>query len=147
MSDGKITGKFPVDLRSFALPLHFYSPRAYCYIRSLFQKNLPPPSTLRSWYSQTDVTAGFTQKSLDVLTLKSMALERTNRKLVACLMMDEMAIKWKLNSHVLECDIPENHRYFLIRTVIEHCATYGAIKCIYYYFLFKFCWFHLLLII
>ena len=90
----KIKGQYPADLRTFALTLHFYSPRAYQYVRSLYQTNLPAPSTIRSWYSHTDVSPGFTQDAVQTLKLKQAILEKEKgKKLIACLMMDEMSIR------------------------------------------------------
>ncbi|KAL3198327.1 hypothetical protein MRX96_014445 [Rhipicephalus microplus] len=40
-------GKYPPELRAFALTLHFYSPAAYEYVRSKFNEALPSQRTLR----------------------------------------------------------------------------------------------------
>jgi hypothetical protein len=54
------------DLRSFALTLHFYSPKAYEYVRSSFAMALPNPSTLRLWCSAVNGKPGFTIESFEV---------------------------------------------------------------------------------
>ncbi|KAL4126994.1 hypothetical protein QTP88_011192 [Uroleucon formosanum] len=41
-------------LRKFAMTLHFYSPSAYSYVRTIFSKALPDVSTIRKWYSKLD---------------------------------------------------------------------------------------------
>ncbi|GLV43403.1 hypothetical protein CBL_21275, partial [Carabus blaptoides fortunei] len=52
--------KFPAELRTFALTLHFYSSSAYDYVRTTFGKCLPHPTTLRKWYSAVDGSPGYT---------------------------------------------------------------------------------------
>lgn len=44
--------KCPPELQSFAASLHFYSPKAYEYVRKTFMKILPHQSTIRSWYTK-----------------------------------------------------------------------------------------------
>jgi len=53
-------------LRSFAMTLHFYSAKAYNFVRSSFRCALPHPSTLRSWYSAVDGKSGFTTEAFEV---------------------------------------------------------------------------------
>ncbi|XP_065672043.1 uncharacterized protein LOC136089878 [Hydra vulgaris] len=43
--------KYSPSLRTFALTLHFYSAKAYDYVRPSFNNCLPHPDTLRKWYS------------------------------------------------------------------------------------------------
>lgn len=93
LTRGKIKGQYPTDLRIFALTLHFYSPRAYQYVRSLYKTNLPAPSTLRSWYSHTEAPPGFTQHALHTLKLKKNLVATKGKELVACLMVDEISIR------------------------------------------------------
>ncbi|EFN76533.1 THAP domain-containing protein 9, partial [Harpegnathos saltator] len=90
---GKVKGKYPPQLRAFALTLHFYSPKAYCYVRQTFMNKLPASSTIRSWYSSTDGSPGFSTESLQILKIKSQAAENEGKQLYGCLMMDEMAIR------------------------------------------------------
>lgn len=54
------------DLRSFALTLHFYSPKAYDFVRSSFSQSLPHPSTLRQWCSAVEGKPGFTSEAFEV---------------------------------------------------------------------------------
>lgn len=54
------------DLRSFALTLHFYSPKAYDFVRKSFALTLPHPSTLRLWCSTVNGRPGFTSESFEV---------------------------------------------------------------------------------
>ena len=63
---------FPPQLRTFALTLHFYSPRAYTYVRETFALALPHSKTLKEWYSSLDGEPGFTQEVLNTLKAKVM---------------------------------------------------------------------------
>lgn len=57
-------------IRSFAMTLHFYSPKAYSFVRSSFRSALPYPSTLRKWSTSVDGRPGFTAEAFEVsLTL------------------------------------------------------------------------------
>lgn len=57
---GKTTKKYSEAVRVFCLTVHFYSPKAYEYIRSIFKKNLSSTRTIRMWYSSIDGSPGFT---------------------------------------------------------------------------------------
>lgn len=48
---GKKTKQYPEVIRSFAFSLHYYSPRAYNFVRDKFTRNLPDPSCIRGWVS------------------------------------------------------------------------------------------------
>lgn len=91
-------------LRTFALTLHYYSPKAYNYVRDTFNTCLPHVRTLRKWYSSVDGEPGFTSESFAALKVKS---KTKKYPILAGLMIDEMAIRrrieWdgmKLNGHV-----------------------------------------------
>lgn len=59
-------------LRSFAMTLHFYSAKAYEFVRRSFCKCLPHPSTIRTWHTSVDGRPGFTAEAFEVccFTLK-----------------------------------------------------------------------------
>lgn len=80
-------------LRTFALTLNFYSPSAYNYVRSSFNKVLPHPSTLRKWYSTIDGSPGFTSEALNAIKIKSEEMLAKGKQLICGLIMDEMYIK------------------------------------------------------
>lgn len=42
--------QYSPELRGFALTMHFYSPRAYTYVRQVFHMCLTHPRTLGKWY-------------------------------------------------------------------------------------------------
>jgi hypothetical protein len=50
----KSRNKYPAELRSFAMTLQFYSPKAYEYVRKTFKFNhaLPNQYVIRSWLSK-----------------------------------------------------------------------------------------------
>jgi hypothetical protein len=81
------------SIRSFALTLNFYSPMADKYVREVFNKSLPHPSTLRKWYATVDGAPGFTAETLNAVKMKVNELNVKGKKLVCGLIMDEMYIK------------------------------------------------------
>ncbi|CAF4948060.1 unnamed protein product [Pieris macdunnoughi] len=81
--------KYSEELRKFAITIHFYSPRAYYYLREKFDLCLPHVNTLRTWYARLDCEPGFTQESL--ITIKNMKERKPDLKL--CLTFDEMSIR------------------------------------------------------
>lgn len=70
------------------MTVHFYSPRAYRYIREQFRNLVPHPSTLRTWYKVVDGSPGFTKQAFDAIKLKC-----CSKKIVCNLVIDEMSIK------------------------------------------------------
>lgn len=82
-------GKYSEEVRSFALTLHFYSPKAYNYVRNTWGKRiLPHPSTIRGWYQVVNGSPGLTKESLETIAARS-----SKKKVVVNLVIDEMAIK------------------------------------------------------
>jgi hypothetical protein len=90
MSSGK---SICPNLRKFAMTLHFYSPSAYAYVRTVFNKALPDVSTIRKWYSKVDGLPGMTKESFQAISLKVKELRENGKQLYGCLIMDEMSIK------------------------------------------------------
>lgn len=95
----KGTRKYCPKIRSFALTLHFYSPRAYSYVRSVWKKLLPHPSTIRQWYKVIDGAPGFTDESLNAIKLKVEEMKKNNRNLFVNLVIDEMCLHEQLVYH------------------------------------------------
>lgn len=83
--------KFTQAVKKFALTLNYYSPSGYKYVRRQFQLCLPHPSTLSKWYQAIDANPGFTEEAFRALRSKFAQSE----KRLACLMVDEMAIRHK----------------------------------------------------
>lgn len=92
------------ELRTFGLTLHFYSPAAYSYVREIFNKTLPHPSTIRKWYSTIDGSPGFSVECLNAVKLKVEEMGEKNKKLFCGLIMDEMSIREDIhfNGHRLQ---------------------------------------------
>ncbi|KAM7294818.1 hypothetical protein ISCGN_024323 [Ixodes scapularis] len=90
------------DVRKFALTLHFYSAKAYSFLRK--HVKLPHPSTLRKWAAVVDARPGFTQQSFE-----KVAQEAQKGPLFVSLMVDEMGIKrqtdWDGKEVVGYCDL------------------------------------------
>lgn len=63
--------KYDAQIRAFALTLHFYSPKAYSYVRKTFNNLLPHLSTIQRWYSVLDGEPGFTQEAFHAIKNKT----------------------------------------------------------------------------
>ena len=85
--------KYHNEIRKFALTLHFYSPRAYKYVRSVLRFALPHPSVIRSWYHAIDGEPGFTKESFDILKLHVNSATQKGSHVICNLVMDEMSIR------------------------------------------------------
>lgn len=85
--------KYSPRLRAFALTLHFYSPRAYSYVRSVFQNHLPSPSTIRKWYTVIDGKPGLSQEAFTAMKMKANQANARGQEILGCLIFDEMAIR------------------------------------------------------
>lgn len=90
---GRQERTFNEEVRSFCLTLHFNSPRAYNYIRSKFDNNLPSISAIRNWYSSVNASPGFENDSFSVLAKKARAMKQNGEQLYVNLISDEMAIR------------------------------------------------------
>lgn len=77
------------------MSLHFYSPRAYRFIREKFNKNLPHEVTIRIWYrsSTIDSGPGIGSHALKILTDKAEDLRSKGKQLICALIFDEMAVR------------------------------------------------------
>lgn len=60
----------PPEVRTFALTLHFLSPRAYSMVRKEVYKGLTHPRTLARWYESVDCAPSFMVESLNALKVK-----------------------------------------------------------------------------
>lgn len=86
--------QYSVPIRKFALTMH-YSPRAFMYLREKFDSTLPHPTTLRKWYSQSDIKGepGILPEALKTLRSLSDDLNANNKRMLVSLAFDEMSIK------------------------------------------------------
>ena len=62
------------EIKEFALTLHFYSPRAYKFVRKAL--HLPHPATIRSWCVNINCEPGFLENLLLTLNRKSQKAKR-----------------------------------------------------------------------
>ncbi|KAG9275028.1 DNA transposase THAP9 [Astyanax mexicanus] len=88
-----MSGKISDDLRSYVMTLHFYSEKAYQFVRKSFNCVLPHPETIRSWYSNISAEPGFTQASFSALQSHVEDGQKQGKDTICALMLDEMAIR------------------------------------------------------
>lgn len=122
--------KFPPELQNFAVSLHFYSPKAYEYVRETFMKILPHSSTIRSWHTNVDGNPGLYKLALQFLK-ERVKIAREKHEIIMCsLIIDDMAIrkkvKWYKNEyvgyinfgkHMNDIDLPETSSVFVLMIV------------------------------
>lgn len=101
--------KYSAQLRAFALNLHFFSPRAYEYVREKFETCLPHINHFKM-VSKSRCFSRITAESLRALS----DITKCNNKLLFALMFDEMAIK----RHV-ELDGQKFHGYIDMGTELN----------------------------
>lgn len=112
--NGPVETQYGEDVRAFALTLHFYSPRAYNYVREKFDKHLPHAGTIRKWYSTAGTTSepGICRESL--CSLEKLAKEHSanGSQLICSLIFDEMSIRkhlqWSDSRHISYGFRPDN---------------------------------------
>lgn len=90
---GRHEKTFNEEVRSFCLTLHYYSPRAYNYLRSKFENNLPSISAIRNWYASVHASPGFENDSFGILAEKAKKMKEENKRLYGVLVIDGMAIR------------------------------------------------------
>lgn len=82
--------KYDANLRSFAVTLHFYSPRAYEYVRSKFNFCMPHVKTIAKWYSNIEGNPGISVEALNSIKQR---VNFTKYSLLGALIFDEIAIR------------------------------------------------------
>nr|XP_012234654.1 PREDICTED: uncharacterized protein LOC105679301 [Linepithema humile] len=85
-----ISKQYSPELRSFALTLHYYSPKAYNYVREKFECALPHPKTLYKWYTSVEGNPGFNTEALKSIEERCKAVDYP---LFGAVIFDEMDIK------------------------------------------------------
>lgn len=91
----KVPKKYTPEVRQFALSLHFFSAKAYDYVRKQFNTILPHSRTLGKWYSHVNAEPGFTDEALKTLKLK---VQNSSQPTYCSLTFDEMSIRQHLES-------------------------------------------------
>ncbi|EZA49484.1 THAP domain-containing protein [Ooceraea biroi] len=89
--------KFPESLKSFACTLHFHSPAAYMYVRKMFVKCLPHPTTLRTWMRTVHCNSDISDLALQNVVKKVKNAREKNKNLIFNITFDEMHIKKKVD--------------------------------------------------
>ena len=95
------------ELKKFASTVHFYSPRAYLYLRKILQ--LPHPSSIREWTSTINCEPGFFTEVFSVLQKK---VEIVKDYTDCCLMIDGMAIRKQMIYDKVNCKYAEFKHLF-----------------------------------
>ncbi|CAB4032804.1 THAP domain-containing 9, partial, partial [Paramuricea clavata] len=86
-NEGNSTGsRYSEQIKQFAISLHFYSAKAYKFVRKSL--HLPHPSTIRSWASSIECEPGFLSNVIEHL---QNTLEDDNKDCI--ILVDEMSIK------------------------------------------------------
>jgi len=81
---------YKASLRQFALSLHYYSPKAYHYVRHKFHNNLPHPKTISKWYRLFNGEPGINTEALEAIKQR---VRLTPYKLIGALIFDEMTVR------------------------------------------------------
>lgn len=97
---GKITGKYPENVKKFALNLSFYSKAAYNYVRNVLNIDMPSESTLKSWYKVVNGNPGITTESIETIKLKVKQSLEKGKALYFNLCLDEVYIRKRLEVDV-----------------------------------------------
>lgn len=95
MKFGKETKKYSDTVKTFAFTLHFYSPRAYTFLRSKFKNNLPDVSRIRNWVSKSteEGTHGISHAGLRQLKSIAENMKSNGKEILCSLAWDEMNIR------------------------------------------------------
>ncbi|CAI6375520.1 unnamed protein product [Macrosiphum euphorbiae] len=117
-----MTRKYSSDLRRFSISLHFFSPRAYSFIREQFNSVLPHPQTLSKWYASVNAKPGICKEALNRLKLKC---DNTANPVYCALIMDEVAIR----KHV-EWDGYKYHGYVDFGAQLNNESLEIATECL-----------------
>jgi len=88
----KLKKKYSQKLRRFVITLHFFSAKAYDFVRNEFSTIMPHPRRYR-WYAHTNANPGFTNETLKILNLKC---KNSDHPIVCGLIIDEMAIRHRV---------------------------------------------------
>lgn len=88
------TDFYPEDVRNFCIGLYNTSPASYRYMRNSFDKRIPSPNTIQSWYANSNINCqpGILSYSMTVLQRKAAEYAAKGQKFIGGLLFDEMAI-------------------------------------------------------
>lgn len=86
--------KFSPELRKFVITLNFFSPKAYDFVRNVFDTCLPHRRTIGKWLQTINAAPGFTSEAFE--TLRKHVIENQNKPIICALVIDEMSIRQQL---------------------------------------------------
>lgn len=89
----KISQKYTPELRRFAISLNFFSPKAYDYVRNVFDTCLPHSSTIGKWLQNINAAPGFTAEAFETLQKQ---VNYSQKPCICALIIDEMSIRQHL---------------------------------------------------
>ena len=92
-SANKKNTAYPLELRSFATTLQYYSANAYEHVCTSFNLTLPHHAQIRKWYSKIPAGQGFTQLAFDAFKAHAEKVKSENEQVLCALMLDEMEIR------------------------------------------------------
>lgn len=84
--------EYPPELRMFSITLHFYSPKAYNYVREVFKCALPHSKTIKNWYTSINGEPGFIREAFEALKAKAEIMKKSNQQCLMSLLADEICI-------------------------------------------------------
>lgn len=93
------TTKYSENVRDFFLTLHYYSPRAYRFVRRTFMNHLPHEKTMQRWMANSDVNgeAGIQQNHIEKLKRIATDFESLNgTKMICSLVFDEISLRQQI---------------------------------------------------
>lgn len=86
----KVLKEYSPELRKFALTLHYYSPKAYTYVRNHFNLCLPHPKSISKWFKSINGNPGFMEEGLRSISERVKVIDYP---LVGTLIFYEMSIR------------------------------------------------------
>lgn len=87
--------QYPERVRKFCLALHYYSPRAYEFVRQTLNFRLPHTKTIQCWYAASDLRGdpGIQEETIARLKKCCNYYKEANIQPICTLMFDEMSIR------------------------------------------------------
>ena len=125
-TNAKYKKEYTTELKCFALTLHFYSSKAYNFVRQTFCLCLPHEKVIQKWYSSVRSEAGFTTEAFSTLETKVKEEKEAGNEVHVALMFDEVSIKqkieWDGKKYVGVEDVGNEIIFFLGRA--QPCTTF-----------------------
>lgn len=94
-------------MRHFCLGLVYHSPRAYEYVRKIFNNHLPSIQTIRNWFANSNIKGDPGIQKEHMQRLKKVAKDfeiKHNRKIMCSLVFDELNIRQQISWSMQQLD-------------------------------------------